>query len=390
MLFRTKDVRSELPALIQLAVPLIAGELGWVSMSLVDTIMLGRLPNSALAMASAALAQVLFNTLCFGVGGVLLGLDTLMSQALGARLQTQANRWLLHGLVMAVVLSAVLLALFGFGPGLMRLMPVEKPILDVAIPAMQGLNYGTLPLLLYFTLRRYLQANGHGRPIAFALISANLVNAAGDWLLIFGHRWTLAGHSFAVPAFGVVGSSWSTSFARFYLMVVLAVAVLWLDRKHTYGLLGVSRTIEMQHLRKLFLLGAPAGASIFVEIGIFALVTSLIASFGRLALAGHEVALQCASTTFMVPFAISSATSVRVGHAIGRMRTGAATVANVAAAGWSGIGAGAAFMLVASVVMLTIPAHIARIFTPDQGVIAAAMPLGRISTSARPIVRRNS
>jgi MATE family multidrug resistance protein len=348
MLFKSKDVRSELPALIQLAVPLIAGELGWVSMSLVDTIMLGRLPNSALAMASAALAQVLFNTLCFGVGGVLLGLDTLISQALGAREQTQANRWLLHGLVMAVALSVVLLALFGFGPGLMRLMPVEKPILDVAIPAMQGLNYGTLPLLLYFTLRRYLQATNHGRPIALALISANLVNAAGDWLLIFGHRWTLLGHVFAVPAFGVVGSSWSTSFARFYLMVVLAIAVWWLDRKHEYGLRGVSRTIELQHLRRLFLLGAPAGASIFVEIGIFALVTSLIASFGSHALAGNEVALQCASTTFMVPFAISSATSVRVGHAIGRMRTGAATVANAAAAGWSGIGAGAAFMLAAS------------------------------------------
>ncbi|WP_255484401.1 MATE family efflux transporter [Granulicella sp. 5B5] len=344
-------------------------------MSLVDTIMLGRLPNSALAMASAALAQVLFNTLCFGVGGVLLGLDTLISQALGAREQTQANRWLLHGLVMAVALSAVLLALFGFGPGLMRLMPVDKQILNVAIPAMQGLNYGTLPLLLYFTLRRYLQATNHGRPIAIALISANLVNAAGDWLLIFGHRWTLLGHVFAVPAFGVVGSSWSTSFARFYLMVVLAVAMWWLDRKHQYGLRGVSRTIELQHLRRLFLLGAPAGASIFVEIGIFALVTSLIASFGSHALAGHEVALQCASTTFMVPFAISSATSVRVGHAIGRMRTGAATVANAAAAGWSGIGAGAAFMLAASLVMLTMPEHIARIFTPDKGVIAAAVPL---------------
>jgi MATE family multidrug resistance protein len=128
-------------------------------------------------------------------------------------------------------------------------------------------------------------------------------------------------------------------------------------------------------MRRLLQLGAPAGASIFVEIGIFALVTSLIASFGRMALAGHEIALQCASTTFMVPFAISSATSVRVGHAIGRMRTGAATVANVAAAGWSGIGAGAGFMLVTSVLMLTLPARIARIFTPDVGVIAAAVPL---------------
>jgi MATE family multidrug resistance protein len=379
MRFNLKDVRSELPALVHLAVPLIAGELGWVSMSLVDTMMLGRLPDSALAMASAALAQVLFNTLCFGVGGVLLGLDSLISQAVGAKEQTVANRWLLHGLVMAVALSAVLAALFGFGPALMRLMPVDKAILDGAVPAMQGLNYGTLPLLLYFTLRRYLQANNHGRPIAFALISANLVNAAADWFLIYGHKWwfTINGYPLQinVPAYGVLGSSWATSFARLYLMLVLAVAVWWLDRRHAYGLRKVSKHIELQHLRKLFLLGAPAGASIFVEIGIFALVTSLIAAFGQLQLAGHEVALQCASTSFMVPFAISSATSVRVGHAIGRMKTGAAKVANVAAAGWTGIGAGAMTMLIAAVFFLTVPGRIARIYTPNPGVIAAAVPL---------------
>ena len=129
-------------------------------------------------------------------------------------------------------------------------------------------------------------------------------------------------------------------------------------------------------MRRLFLLGAPAGASIFVEIAIFALVTSLIATFGRLPLAGHEVALQCASTTFMVPFAISAATSVRVGHAIGRMRTGAATAANVIAAGWSGVGIGAAFMLCASVAAAEHPGSASRdIFTPDPGVIAAAVPL---------------
>jgi MATE family multidrug resistance protein len=380
MRIQLKDIRSELPALVRLAVPLIAGEIGWVSMSLVDTVMLGHLPNSALAMSSAALAQVLFNTLCFGVGGVLLGLDTLISQALGAKQQAEANRWLLHGLVMALLLSGVLIAAFAAGPALLLHLPVDRAILDGAIPAMRGLNYGTLPLLLYFTLRRYLQAANHGRPIAFALISANLVNIAADWVLIFGHHWQIAGHTLAIPAFGVTGSSWATSFARLYLMLFMIASAWWLDRKHHYGVRSAlrskpSRRIELQHLRKLFLLGAPAGASIFVEIAIFALVTSLIATFGRLQLAGHEVALQCASTTFMVPFAISSATSVRVGHAIGRMRTGAATAAQAAAAGWSGIGAGAAIMLIASVIFLMIPAQIAHLFTPDKAVIAAAIPL---------------
>ncbi len=367
--------RSELPPLLRLALPLIAGELGWVAMSLVDTVMLGRLPNAALAMASAALAQVLFNTLCFGIGGILLGLDSLISQALGAKQQTEANRWLLHGLVLAVALAAILTVLFAAGPVLLLHLPADPAIVRGAVPAMIGLNYGVLPLMLYFTLRRYLQAAHHGRPIAFALISANLINAAADWLLIYGHHWRMAGREIAIPAYGVVGSSWATSFARLYLMLVLAVAVWYLDRKHSYGLRSVSRKIELQHLRELVLLGAPVGGSIFVEIAIFALATALIATFGRLPLAGHEVALQCASTTFMVPFAISAATSVRVGHAIGRMKTGAATAANVIAAGWSGIAAGAGFMLCASALFLALPHQIAHLFTPDPAIIAAAVPL---------------
>ena len=372
---RSTDIRHELPPLLKLALPLILGELGWVAMSLVDTIMVGRLPHSAIAMSAGALAQVLFNTLVFGVGGILLGLDTLISQAFGAKQLQQANRWLLHGLVMAVLLSAVLMGLFAAGPALLMHMPVDRTVLAQAVPAMWGLNYGTLPLLLYFTLRRYLQAAHHGRPIAFALVSANVVNVAGDWLLMFGHRWQIGAHALAIPAFGVMGSAWSTSFARLYLMAVLLFAVLWADSRNGYGLRTVSRRIELQHLRKLFFLGAPAGASLFIEIAIFALVTSLIATLGPLSLAGHEVALQCASTTFMVPLAISSATAVRVGHAIGRIRTGAATYAQAAAAGWSGIAAGAGFMLAASVMFLTIPAQVARIFTPDAGVIAAAVPL---------------
>jgi MATE family multidrug resistance protein len=370
---------QELPPLLRLAGPLIAGELGWVAMSLVDTIMLGHLPNAALAMSAASIAQVLFNVFCFGVGGTLLGLDSLISQALGAKEQTEANRWLMHGLVLAAALSAILIAVFAFSPALLRFLPMDPAVTRAAIPAMTGLNYGTLPLLVYFTLRRYLQAAHHGRPIAFALISANLINAGMDWLLIFGHdwghRWHIASHTLAIPAYGVVGSSWATSFARLYLMLVLVIAVFLADRKHQYGLFTVSRKIELQHLRRLFLLGAPAGAGIFVEIAIFALVTTLIATFGQLSLAGHEIALECASTTFMVPFAISAATSVRVGHAIGRMKAGLATAADAAAAGWSGIAAGAATMLVASALFLSFPQHIAHLFTPDPGVIAAAVPL---------------
>jgi MATE family multidrug resistance protein len=346
-----------------------------MSMSVVDTSMVGRLPHSAVPMAAAALAQVIFNTFTFGIGGILLGLDTLISQAFGAKEIPSANRWLLHGLVLALALGLLLIAIFAFGPTILNRMPVDRAVLSQAITALYGLNWGVIPLLLYFTLRRYLQAAHLAKPIAFALISANLVNFIGDWLLIYGHQWHLFGHTLNIPAYGVVGSAWATSFARLYLMAVLIVAILLADRRHRYGLLNTSRRIELQHLRQLFRLGAPAGAQIFVEIAVFAAVTAIIATLGPLPLAGHEVALQCASTTFMVPYAISTATAVRVGHAICRIRTGHAPPEAANAAGWSGILAGAAFMLFAAILFLTLPAPIARIFTPDHGVIAAAIPL---------------
>ncbi len=372
---RFRALRAELPPLLSLALPLILGELGWMAMSVVDTAMLGHAPGSAVALAASALAQVLFNTLAFGVGGVLLALDTLMSQALGERDQTAANRWLLHGLLMALALAALLTALVTGIPSLLLRMPVDRVVLRDAVPALRGLNYCVVPLLLYFALRRYLQSAHHGRLIMAALVSANLINALGDWLLIYGHRWQWRTQSFVIPAFGVAGSAWSTSAARLYLMLFLLLAVLWVNRRHNYGLRAAPRRIEFAHLTRIVRLGAPVGAQIFVEVAIFALATAVIATFGAMPLAGHEIALECASTTFMVPLAISGATTVRVGHAIGRARAGLADSSHIAAAGWSGILAGAGFMLLAALTFVLIPARVARLFTPDAQVVAAAVPL---------------
>lgn len=372
---RLQSIREEMPALLRLAFPLILGELGWTAMALIDTVMVGRMRDPSVNMAAAALAGVLFNTLAFGVGGILLGLDTTISQAFGENDIPSANRWLLHGVVLAVALAALLHGAFIATPHILAHFPVDPHILERAIPALRGLSWGVLPLLLYFALRRYLQAAHQARPIAFALVSANLINAAFDWLLIFGHRIVFAGHAFAIPAFGVTGSSWATSLARVYLMLVMLFAVWRADRRHSFGLRSVTLRLEFAHLRKLFQLGAPAGAQILVEIAVFALVTSLIATFGALPLAGHEIALECASSTFMVPLAISAATAVRVGHAVGRLRLGQGTVERVAAAGWSGIAAGAGVMLAAALLFVSLPAQVAALFTPNAAVIHAAVPL---------------
>ena len=358
--------RQQIRHVLFLALPLIAAELGWMAMGVVDTIMVGHMKNPAINIAAAALGQVLYNTLAFGISGILLSLDTFLSQSHGAGRYDEANRWLYHGLILAAVLAAVLFGLIEFAPVVMRLMPIDQQVMTGSIRFLHALNWGTPTLFLYFTLRRYLQAFNHVRPIAFALVTANLCNVLFNWLLIYGHSWG----AIHIPALGITGSGLATSISRAYLAIFIASAVCAVEHKHNYGLRSTLRHIEGSRLRRLALLGAPAGGQIFVEISIFGTVTFLIGVMGPLPLAGHEIALNCASFTFMVPFAISAAAAVRVGQAIGRNAPREA-----AAAGWTAILLGAACMATFSIVLSVFARPIARAFTPDRSVIAAAVPL---------------
>ena len=357
--------------MLRLAVPLVAAEVGWMLMGVVDTIMVGHLPDAALAMSSAALAQILFNTVAFGMGGILLGLDTVLAQAHGADEIPQANRWLLHGVLLAIALAAVLTGLFLLAPSLLPLSHADPRVLARAVPTLEALNAGVLPLLLYFALRRYLQAFHHGRAIAATLIAANGVNVLFNWLLIYSHRWQLGpGWTLAWQGRGVVGSGVATTLARSFMALCLLAAIAWYNRRNGYALERTPRRPEWASMLRLLRLGVPAGATILVEITIFAVVTFLIARLGAVPLAGHEVALNCVSFTFMLPLGLSAAAAVRVGQEIGRGDLRAAR-----AAGWVALALAAAVMLVTAALYLLVPHGLARLFTPDPAVIRAAVPL---------------
>ncbi len=361
-----QNIRREIPPMLALALPLVLAEVGWMFMALVDTVMVGHLPNPAITISAVALAQVLYNTLAFGIGGILFGLDTYLSQSHGAGKFDEANRWLLHGAALAAMLSAVLMTIVHAASFALARFPVDPVIRDQAVTFLRVLNLGTPALMLALTLRRYLQAFNHVRAVAITAITANVVNAGLDWLFLFPHHWG----RLALSSQGVVGAAISTALARLYMASFFLVAIWYFDRRHVYGLRGMARVFEAARLKELFLFGAPVGAQIFVEISIFGAVTYLIGIFGPLPLAGHEIALNIASITFMVPFAISAAAAVRVGQAVGRKDPEGA-----AAAGWTAISLGAVFMLCASATLLIMPRTIARAFTADPGVIAAAVPL---------------
>ena len=357
-----QDFRLEARSVFTLAWPLVLAEIGWMAMALVDTIMVGRLPNSAEAIGGVALGGVIFYTAAIFGGSLLFSLDTKVSQSFGAGDLKDANHSLLNALYIVAPLAPALMTIVWLIGRMFPEMGVNPGVLSQALPFLRAMNWSTLPLLLYFAFRRYLQAVDLVRPVTFALISANLVNLLGDWALIYGHL--------GAPALGVAGSGLSTCVSRVYMAAVLFTAVLWLHRKKNLPLFQPPYAPDIRRIVELLRIGLPAGVQIFFEIGVFATVTALIARLDAASVAAHQIALNCASFTYMVPLGISSAAAVRVGQALGR-----GDARGAGRAGWTAIAMGAAFMSLAAVVLVLAPRLIVRIFTPDPTVMTIGVKL---------------
>jgi len=355
-------LRDELRPTLHLALPLVLAEIGWISMAIVDTMMVGRLPNSAQAIAAVSISSSLFLVFVFFGEGLLIGLDTLVSQAFGAGNREDCYHSLVNGVYLSLGLAPLLFVPVWLLPRVFHLFGVAPDVAVLAGPYTHTLAAGLLPLLFYFTFRRTLQGMNLVRPIAFALITANLINALGNYLLVFGH-W-------GFPQLGVVGSGIATAISRSYLAGLLIFFLFWFDARNKTGLRQAPRAPDGARIRRLIALGFPAAIQLTAEVSVFAAVASLISRLGAIPLASHQIALNTVAFTYMVPLGIASAAAVRVGQAIGRRDlTGARNAGNTA------IALGASFMFSMSIVLLVFPQYIARIYTDDAVLIHTAVVL---------------
>ncbi len=357
------QLRAEVRPLLWLAVPVVLGELAWMMMGVVDTMMVGRV--SAEHLGALSIGRVVFMTIAvFGVG-LLLGLDTLVSRSFGAGNLADCRHSLAQGTWLAVLLTLPLTLLYRAGFPLLVWVGVEPSVLDETWGYMGALTWAMLPVLLYTAFRRYLQAVNLVRPVMAALISANLVNVALNWVLIFGHL--------GAPALGVTGAGWATVASMVYLALFLWVVIRW-SRRERPGRRGASRRVNLRpdvsRLKELLALGLPASLQISLEVAVFAIAGVLAGRFGAVPLSAHHVALTAASVTYMVPLGISSAAAVRVGHGLGRDRP-----TEAASAGWAAVAVAGLFMLLPAAAFTLVPARVGGLFTDEIAVIATAVPL---------------
>lgn len=353
-------LRAELPPMAKLATPVVVAELGWIAMGVVDIAMVGRLGPEAIG--AVGLGSVLFFAVAvFGIG-VLLGLDTLVSQAYGARRLEECHRWLFHGGGLSVLLAVPLMGVTAVVIGTLDRWSLDPAVEQLAAPYLSIILWSILPLLLYTAFRRYLQAMGLVSPVMLALVSANLINIVANWLLVFGNL--------GAPRLGVDGAAWATCVSRVYLALFLFFAILRHDRHQRTGLWQAPRRLDLDRLRRLTVLGLPAAVQVTLEVGVFAVATALAGRLPSATLAAHQIVLSVAGVTFMVPLGVGAAGAVRVGHAVGRRDPSGARDA-----GWAALVLGTGFMACSGLVFVLAPQPILRLFTAEPTVVSIGVPL---------------
>jgi MATE family multidrug resistance protein len=343
-----------------LAVPVVLAELGWMAMGVVDTLMVG--PLGPEAIGAVGIGSSLFTAIVIFAMGLLLGLDTLVSQAFGAGRVEECHRWLVHGIATSVAVAfPAVLVLLGLA-ALLSHWGLDPAVLPLTQPYLETLTWSVFPLLMYATFRRYLQGMHVVRPVMIALVAANVTNAFMNWVLIYGHL--------GAPAMGVRGSAWATVIARVAMAAYLLMVIVARERGRRPGLFETPLAIDVAKMRRLLTLGFPAAAQITLEVGVFAAATALAGRLAPTALAAHQIALNIAACSFMVPLGVASAGAVRVGHAVGRGDAAAAE-----RAGWTALLFGAVFMASAALLFVLAPRVLIAGFTTDPGVLAIGSSL---------------
>jgi MATE family multidrug resistance protein len=294
--------------------------------------------------------------------GLLLGLDTLVSQAFGAGRLRACHEWLLQGIYLAAIVTVPLMLAAYALAATMPHWDLYPSVLALTRPYLEAVAWSTPPLMLYAAFRRYLQAINVVRPIMIVLVTANLVNAAANWMLIFGHG--------GLPALGTAGAAWATVISRAYMAVALGVVIVLHERREQVGLFDMPLGFDRQRVRALLRLGVPAATHMTAEVGVFAAATALAGRLDPTALASHQIAVNVVGVTYMVPLGIAAAGAVRVGQAVGRRDP-----AGARRAGWTALAIGVGFMSIAAAAMLIAPAPIIRLFTGEPAVVATGVSL---------------
>jgi MATE family multidrug resistance protein len=304
----------ELRALLRIAGPIVVGQLGGIAMHTTDTIMVGPLGEHSLA--AAGLGNALFMWMLVVCTGILMSMSPLVSQAFGAGDRRECRRVLVQGLWLAGLLAVPMTVLPLFGAPMARALGQPEEVVVLAGGYLFTVAWGVFPMLMFMAFRQYLDGMGITRPAMVMTFLGVGVNVVGNGLLIYGFQLDLPLlGTLAVRPGGLVGSGWSTTIVRWAMLAAMVWYVV--RRAGLNPFAGIRLAPVSARLRRMVGIGAPIGAQLFAEVGVFAFAVVMMGWLSPTAQAAHQVVMNIASTTFMVALGTSLAGSIRVGQHIG-------------------------------------------------------------------------
>lgn len=354
------EIRREAAATARLAGPIIGGQLAMTGLAFIDTVMAGKL--SAADLAAVAIGGSFWSATGLFFLGVLMAMPPSVAQLAGGGRLRRTAPLLRQGLWLSFGLAAVAAAAVLHPEPLLRAFDVEPELIPIVAGYLDGIAWGIPAWFAYLVLRFFCEGLGDARPVLYFGLVGLPLNAVADYVLMYG--------KLGFPQLGAAGCGHATAFVWW---VQLSGIVLYMALRRRYRGLHLFARFEPPRRRpigELLRIGLPIGVAIFVEASLFAVAALVIGSIGTLAVAGHQVALNFVAVTFMVPLGIAMATTVRVGHAVGRGDRAA-----VRRAAWVGVGLAMAVQVGNALLMVTLPRAIAGLYTSDPRVIAAAAEL---------------
>lgn len=355
-----KELSKELRSLIFLALPIMAGQLAQTANGFVDTVMAGRV--SPADLAAVAVGSSLWVPLYLFMSGVLIATTPMIAQLVGARKHRRIDHILQQALWLGILVGAIGWFALRNGGELLRFMEVDEAVRPITIGYLQGISWGFPAIAIYIVLRCFSEALSHTKPMMITSVIGLIVNIPTNYVLIFG--------KLGFPAMGGAGCGWATAVVMWLMVLMMGGYVL---KGKIYRPLRVFRRFhppEFNRIWETVAVGLPIGLAIFFEVSIFAVIALLLGSVGAETLAGHQIALNFSSLTFMVPLSIALALTVRVGQATGERNL--QKVRYIAKVGLFVTTAAAA--IIASI-MAVGRFHIGHLYTDDEKVLELAAVL---------------
>lgn len=353
------SLQKEIVANARLAGPIILAQVAQVAMGFTDTVMAGRLgPLELGAIAVGVNLWILPYLFCVGL---LMAVASLTAHYFGAA-RLGAVRDLMGQMAWVCVVLSLLavVSIWLMAEGLV-LLELDADITRVAADYVKAVAWGLPAMIGYLALRFLSEGIGYTKPMMVIQGIGLLVNILADWVFMFGKLgW---------PAMGAVGAGWATALVMWLSLIMLLIYIFF-HRRYRFVWRARAEARDWHRTREMLRVGGPIAVTLVAEVGMFAAVALLMGKLGVTEVAAHQVALNVAAMAFMIPLGISSATTVRVGHALGEGRGYL-----VRFRGLAGIGFAAGCMMLTGTLLFLFPEAIVSVYTEDEGVHALAVQL---------------